>query len=152
LAPAVNDIALPYRRLAGFFLPWLDGAPAPLAKAMTAPFHGFPEGVFWDTFCYAGWAPWLAVVLLACLAWSTRRDRRILRPARFVAALGVVGLLLALPPVRAITMYIPATLLRSPARLVYLSEFALAMALGAAVHVLDRLNLPARAAGAIVTI
>ena len=48
--------------------------------------------------------------------------------------LGMSGILLSLPLVHQATSLIPGTFLRSPARLIYLTEFALAVALGMGVH------------------
>jgi hypothetical protein len=142
LAPAANDIAMPYRRLAGFFSPWLDGAAPPLARARDDPFRGFPStAYFWDTFGYAGWAPWIAVAALIVLL-VVSKGRRPPRPGRvglFLAGLGAAGVLLSLPLAQPATeRLLPGTFLRSPARLIYLTEFALAMGLGAGIDALLR--------------
>src|SRR6185436_19771279 len=118
LDPAANDVALPVARLAGYFFPWLHGAPWPLARAAEDPFGPWPRDVFWDTVCYVGWAPWLS--LAAVVALAVMKKRPIVGPERFVLILGAVGLVLALP-------HLPVTFLRSPARLLYFTELALAV-------------------------
>jgi hypothetical protein len=97
LAAAANDLAMPYRRLAGFFLPWLDGAAPPLVRSGTNPFHGYEStAYFWDTFCYTGWAPWIAaVVLLATTLIAPRVRRHLTKAGVFIAALGVAGIVLS---------------------------------------------------------
>jgi hypothetical protein len=153
LAAPENDLAMPYRRLLAFFLPWLDGAPRPLRRWETDPFQGYAlPAHFWDTVCYAGWMPWLAVVLMAVLL-VLKRVRLQSRAAIFVILLGAAGVVLSMPFVQRITSLVPATLLRSPARLIYLTEFSLAIALGAAIHLImtSPLNRSARwAAPAVV--
>jgi hypothetical protein len=52
----------------------------------------------------------------------------------FVALLGIAGVVLSLPIVHQATSLIPGTILRSPARIIYLTEFALAIALGTGFH------------------
>lgn len=131
---AGNDLALPYRRLLGFFLPWLDGAAMPLPRANTRLFTYPDAAIFWDTFCYAGWTPWIAVLFLAVVL--IRKRVRLAGVALFLLALGVAGIVLALPIVQQISSFIPGTLLRSPARLLYFTEFALAMGLAGAVHMM----------------
>ena len=135
LAPPFNDLAMPPARLATFFLPWRDGVPPLLDPAGLNQFHGYPSLVyFWDTVCYAGLLPWIAVVLLLCFAARSRRDRSTMKIALFVSMLGVTGVVLSLPVTHQVLSLIPGTILRSPARAIYLTEFALAVALGAGLH------------------
>jgi hypothetical protein len=138
-----NDLAMPYRRLLGFFAPWLDGAAPPLQRYFTHPFSNYPNNAyFWDTVCFAGWLPWvgLLALLVLCIIPATRR--RLTRPAIFLIFIGVAGLVLSLPEVQHITAQLKGTYLRSPARLLYLTEFALAMALAGAVQAALRTRLP----------
>ncbi|HVT90589.1 MAG TPA: YfhO family protein [Tepidisphaeraceae bacterium] len=143
LAPADNDLAMPLERLAGFFLPWLDGAAPPLDLAATNRFHGYPSAAyFWDTFVYAGWIPWLAALCLLQLVLFRRVNPRSNKAATFVLLLGVLGLLLSSQPAQNVTSFLPGTFLRSPARLLYLTEFALALALAKVVDLSIRDGLP----------
>ena len=136
LAPPPNDLSMPYGRLAAFFFPWRDGAPAPLGQAALNAFHGYPiPAYFWDTVCYAGLLPWIALVALCCFGAGANRNRNEIQIALFTVAIGLIGILLSLPFMHEATARIPGTILRSPARLIYLTEFALAMALGAGVHI-----------------
>jgi hypothetical protein len=138
LSAANNDLALPYARLLGFFFPWADGVPPPLKEAAANMFHGYPRGdYFWDTFCYIGWMPWLAMVLI--LFWNNPGATKLpVSVRRFLIAIGILGIVLALPFVQAITSQMPGTMLRSPARLLYLTEFALAIVMGAAIDRIAR--------------
>ena len=57
LAPAANDITMPYGRLAALFLPWRDGMPPLVDDTPGNGFHGYPNlAYFWDTVCYVGLA------------------------------------------------------------------------------------------------
>ena len=135
LAPAANDLAMPYGRLAAFFLPWRDGVPPLLDNNPDSAFRGYPHLVyFWDTVCYIGILPWIAVLLL--LVFFARRKSNAYegKIAIFVAILGVAGIVLSLPIMQQAAAFIPGTIFRSPARLIYLTEFALAIALGAGIH------------------
>lgn len=141
LAPAKNDLALPVERLPALLLPWIDGAAAPLTRSVDAPFTGAGAAVFWDTNGYAGMAPWLALAALAAIALRRGRSAspHASRPVLFLVALGLAALVLALPWLQQLTARLSVTLLRSPARLLYLTGFALALAFGFAVHwLLDR--------------
>lgn len=145
IAKAVNDIALPYRRLfTSFFTPWSDGWPADLGRsAPHVPFTDYP-GVwfFWDTVNYVGYAPWLALLGLAAIATRRlvlRRQTRTTHPATpFLIAMGIVAMALALPWFQSVTAQLPGTIVRAPCRLTYLVTFALALATGAAVHAAQR--------------
>ncbi len=131
-----NDIVLSFSRLAAMLFPWRDGAPSQVARPSgVGDFHGYPHtGYFWDTVNYVGWAPLLALVLLGAIAIRTRR--RPSQPAIFIAVMGVLALLLALPVAQAILPSVSFTILRSPSRWMYLTTFALSIGLGAAVHAL----------------
>lgn len=126
LAPPSNDLAMPYGRLLAFFFPWRDGAPPRL--------RGYPDEVFWDTVSYIGLLPWIAALLLVCFAALLKVEKPARRIALFMLALGLAGIGLALPFVHHGMFSIPGTFLRSPARIIYLTEFVLAVALGAGMH------------------
>ena len=126
LDPPRNNVALPYARLAALVLPWRDGWPADVAPGR--PFALGDQGVFWDTVNYIGLMPLAAA---GWLAWRRRPGPPV--PWAFFAAVGGGALLLALPVVADLAARLPGTLLRSPARLLYLTGFALALAFGAAV-------------------
>ncbi len=152
LAAAQNDLVFPYERLLSLLAPWVDGWPSAVHRSPAEPFVGFPgTAYFWDTYAYVGVVPWLAVVI-GLLAWGlngwlngwlSRGLNRTKAPTgsrsrhstdhrlRFIAVLGVASLFLALPVVETLGEWIPGTYLRSPARLLYLTTFALCIALGA---------------------
>jgi hypothetical protein len=133
LDPADNDLALPWARLGALLLPWKDGWPAAVLRHPTEPFEGYPNmAYFWDTVGYVGLGPWAAAVALVGLVLARRA--RLGRRGAFFLAVGVGGLVLALPAARELTAFVPGTFLRSPARLLYLSTFALALAAGAGVE------------------
>lgn len=133
LAPAANDLAMPYGRLAAFFLPWRDGVPPLLDNNLDSMFHGYPNlAYFWDTVCYIGILPWFALLLLVFIVPPTRTAWRA-RIAIFIGMLGLTGILLSLPVAQQVTAFIPGTIFRSPARLIYFTEFALAIGLGAGI-------------------
>jgi hypothetical protein len=151
LQPADNDLALPYHRLLSFFRPWIDGAAGPLVQRGLPILHGYKgDFVFWDSVVYTGLGPWLALVLLLILCIKFKARSIAPRISGFLIAMGVAGLLLAMPFVQQLTSQVHATVLRSPERLIYLTEFALAIALAAAI---DKLTLitPRRLAFAIVS-
>lgn len=145
LDPSANDIAMPYRRLLGLVVPGIDGWPNGVRLAAAHPFTGFSHpGYFWDTFAYTGGLPLLAVVVLALMCIAQRRW-----PASrwlFLAGIGIVALLGALPLFEPLRRMIPVTIMRSPARLLYLCTFSLAVAFGCGVDAMLRLKgAPARA-------
>ena len=132
LAPAANDIPMPYGRLLALISPARDGWPEMLDPAGENPFHGYPNGAyFWDTSSYLGLVPLLAILLLFAYCFSNRRLPA--RPYAFVAALGIGAFVLSLPVAQPIFQLIPGTFLRSPARLFYVCTFSAAIALGGAV-------------------
>ena len=106
-----------------------------LDPAAANPFHGYPNtAYFWDTVCYTGLLPWLAVVLLLCFVPRPKLEIREINTFWFALILGVAGIVLSLPIVHQAMSLIPGTIFRSPSRLIYLTEFALAMALGIGMH------------------
>lgn len=135
LARAFNDLSMPYGRLAAFFFPWLDGAPPLLDHTGAKPFRGYPDMTyFWDTVVYTGVLPWIALVLICSYFFRCKLDRFAMKIAIFTATMGVLGILLAVPLVQQLTTLIPGTIFRSPARLIYLTVFALSLALGVGLH------------------
>jgi len=120
-----NDISLPYRRLVAYILPWKDGFPSPFGPTLSFAGYSNPA-FFWDTVCYVGWLPLLAVIFLLL------RDKSRSNPWPFFFALGSVALILALPAAQPFRSLIPGTIFRSPARQIYLTTFALALAFGGA--------------------
>ena len=135
LAVPHNDIALPYGRLAAFFFPWRDGAPRPLGRALENPFEGYPNwAYFWETVSYSGLLPWIAFILLCWFIARSKLRKQEEKLGIFVIVLAIMGIVLSLPFIHSTMSLIPATIFRSPARLIYLTEFSLAVALGTAVH------------------
>jgi hypothetical protein len=131
----INDIALPPWRIGALVLPWKDGWPQLVARQPARPFAG-PDHYFWDTVSYVGWLPLVAAGFL--LARALLRRRAAPPPWPFVAGLGLIAFLLALPPAKALLSLLPGTILRSPARLLYLTTFALALLVGALLDAVAR--------------
>jgi len=141
LAPPDNDVFMPWSRLLALIMPGIQGWASPMDLSDQHPFTGYPNASwFWDTASYIGLLPLIAVVGLAIRALVRGRlpDWR----WRFLAILGTVALLGALPVGTPILHLLPGTLLRSPARLLYLSTFCAAVALGAAVDAVRALRWP----------
>ena len=135
LAPPANDIAMPHGRLLALFLSGRDGFPEVMGIAGQKIFEGYPStAYFWDTASYIGWLPLIAVVVLFFRNAAKKRMPGL--PFTFLAVLGIGALLLSLPFALPVHRLVHGTLLRSPARLLYLSTFAASVALGCAV---DRL-------------
>jgi len=132
---AANDWPMPYERLLAFFLPWRDGWPQLVQHSPQRPLRLAAVTLFWDTVNYLGLLPWLALFGLA--AFHGLRRHRPERQAAFFALVGSLALVLSLPFWHAVMLHVPGTILRSPARLMYIVTFALALALGAG---LDRLQ------------
>jgi hypothetical protein len=134
MGPVLDDVVFPYWRLAAMVLPWRDGWPRDVLRPPSPVQLTDARIIFWETVCYVGILPLVAVL------WSAARcvlKRKM--PGRtwaFIALLGVGGMLLAFPPVHDAFARLPGTVMRSPARLLYLTGFALAFAFGAAI---DRL-------------
>jgi hypothetical protein len=126
---ASNDVTLPYHRLLALVAPGIDGWPAGVGPAAQHLFSGYSP-YFWDTFAYVGILPLVAaaILVLRCIA------RRRVPSSRwiFLAIVGIVALLGALPLLDPIRDALHITILRSPARLLYLCTFSLAAALGVA--------------------
>ncbi len=138
LAPAANDIAMPYGRLPAFFLPWRDGVPPLLDNQLAGAFSRYPSpAYFWDTVCYVGILPWIAAFFLLVFFSRSRADTDRRKIAVFVGLLGVGGILMSLPIIQQAAALIPGTIFRSPARLLYFVQFALAIALGGAIHLVQ---------------
>ena len=134
LAPASNDIPMPYGRLPALILPGFNGWPELVGMGDKNEFHGYPhDGYFWDTASYIGLLPLLVVILL--LIRSLVRKRLPEWRYAFLAEIGTGAFLLSLPVMEPLHRLIPGTFLRSPARLLYLSTFAVSVALGAGVDI-----------------
>ncbi len=135
----LNDIAMPYRRLLALVVPGIDGWPNGVPLSTGHPFAGYSHpGYFWDTFAYTGILPLAAVVILVWICLAQRRW-----PASrwlFLAAIGIVALLGALPVLEPLRRIIPVTIMRSPARLLYLCTFSLSAAFGCGVDAVLRWN------------
>ena len=132
LAPADNDIAMPYGRLLALIWPGRDGWPGILDLSGENLFHGYPNGAyFWDTVSYIGLLPLFAILLLVALGLTNKGLPA--APFAFLTALGMGAFILSLPLAEPIYRLIPGTFLRSPARLFYFCTFAAAVALGGAV-------------------
>jgi len=149
LAPAANDIAMPYGRLVAFFLPWRDGVPPLLDNNPGSAFRGYANlAYFWDTVCYIGIAPWVAGLLLLVAFARIKSDPNQRKITVFIGLLGLTGIVMSLPILQQAAAFIPGTIFRSPARLLYLTQFALAVALGGAIQLV--LATPARIARFVV--
>ncbi len=127
-----NDIGMAYGRLLALIVPGIHGWPEPVELAKAHPFNEYPDtAYFWDTASYVGILPLVAMAALfvACV-WQ----RRMPDPRwRFLGLLGIGAFLCALPLASPLLHSLPGTLLRSPARLLYLWTFCAAVALGVGV-------------------
>lgn len=136
LALADNDITMPYGRLLALVVPGIHGWPRPVELAENHLFTGYPNmAYFWDTASYVGILPLAAIaaLLIICTVdWIARRRKPDSR-WKFLAYLGTVAFLCSLPVASPLLHSLPGTLLRSPARLLYLSTFCVSVALGVAV-------------------
>ncbi|MEO8371611.1 MAG: YfhO family protein, partial [Candidatus Solibacter sp.] len=147
LARPDNDIAMPYARLLSLLWPAIDGWPDIMELHGQKAFDGYPtEAYFWDTCSYVGLIPVAAVLVLAMRSVAKRRPPAM--PWAFLALLGGGALVFSLPLTEPLRALIPGTLLRSPARLLYLSTFAAAVAFGYCVS--ELLRSSARSRHAIV--
>jgi hypothetical protein len=150
LAPATNDIAMPYGRLLALLRPGIDGWPDVTSAGEKNPFHGYPhDGYFWDTASYLGLLPLAAILLL--LIWSLVKKRLPQWPWIFFVALGCGAFFFSLPVADPLRHIVPGTFLRSPARLLYLTTFCESVLLGFAVDTALR-ALQARWGLAVVTV
>jgi hypothetical protein len=147
-----NDIEMPYDRLLSMLSPWRNGAPdfvnRPSGVVDPQGLYGQQLAYFWDTVNYIGVLPLAAVVVL--LAFAVWRRRRPNRQTMFVIVAAAIALFLALPVARQVLPASPFIILRSPARLMYFVNFALALGLGAKVHLLLSIGARWRAAAAVV--
>jgi Bacterial membrane protein YfhO len=141
LDPSANDVSLPYHRLLALIAPGIDGWPLGVEGSTIHAFTRYPHvAYFWDTFAYVGLLPLAAVVALTIL--RIRQRRRPDQPFLFLAILGAAALICALPFLDPLRHMIPGTIFRSPARLLYLTTFALSIALGAGLDELRRIRAP----------
>jgi hypothetical protein len=148
LAPPDNDIVFPYRRILALFVPGIDGWPAGFGREI---FHGYPNGSYlFDTASYLGLAPILAAgaLLVVSLVRKRKPDARFL----FLAVVGVAAFLGALPLLSFVRHLTPGVILRSPARLFYLTTFSLAIALGAGVDAVLALKTRTKLAYAAIVV
>lgn len=149
-----NDIEMPYDRLLSMLSPWRNGAPdfvnRPSGVFDPQGLYGQQLAYFWDTVNYIGVLPLVAVlVLLVFAVWRRRRPNR---QTMFVIVAAAIALFLALPVARQVLPASPFIILRSPARLMYFVNFALALSLGAKVHLLLSIRARWRAVAAVVAI
>ena len=145
LAAPDNDVSMPYSRLLALIVPGIQGWAEPVVLAGKYPFTGYPNNAyFWDTASYVGILPLVAIaaLLIGCLVRKRIPDSRWI----FLSCLGVGALLGSLPLASPLLHLLPGTLLRSPARLLYLSTFGAAVALGAGVDAVRRARWPRPAA------
>ncbi len=142
LAAADNNIPFAYHRLGAFLFPWKDGWAPSVERLPLTPFAGPTLAYFWDTVCYVGWLPLVAGAFL--LVRLVRERRLPGAPWLFFLVVGAGALLLALPIGQYLGRDALGTLLRSPSRQLYLTTFALALALGVAVDIVTRSGVLAR--------
>jgi hypothetical protein len=140
LAPADNDVAMPYRRLLSLIVPGIDGYALPIQAGSGNLFRGYPNtAYFWDTVCYVGIVPLLSLAGLVVLCvWRKQLPRG---RWMFLAVLGTGAFLFALPVGQVVFHLLPGTLLRSSCRLFYLWTFCVAAALGASVDAVRGMRL-----------
>jgi hypothetical protein len=141
LAAPDNDIAMPYSRLPALLIPGIHGWAQPVELADHHPFTGYPNAAyFWDTASYIGILPLVAMaaLLIGCIVRKRMPNSR----WTFLACLGAGALLCSLPLASPLLHLFPGTLLRSPARLLYLSTFCAAVATGVAVDALRHARWP----------
>jgi hypothetical protein len=135
LNPPSNDVTFPYQRLLALIRPGIDGWPGSLDLASATDFHGYPNDAwFWDTTSYVGLLPIAVIVWL--LLRMVARKRLPAWPWGFLAVLGTAGLFFALPLGDLLHRVVPVAVLRSPARLLYLSTFPAAVAFGVGIDLL----------------
>ncbi len=141
LAAPDNDIAMPWGRVLALIVPGIQGWAEPVELADKNPFTGYPNNsYFWDTASYIGILPLVAIVALLVLCIVRKRMPE--WPWRFLAVLGVCAFICSLPVASPLLHALPGTFLRSPARLLYLSTFAAAVAMGACCDAIREIRWP----------
>ncbi len=143
LAAPDNDVVMPWGRLLALIVPGIQGWAGPVALSDDNPFTGYPNNsYFWDTASYIGILPLLAIagLLIVCVMRKLTPDWRF----RYLAWLGAGAFVLSLPLAEPLLHMLPGTLLRSPARMLYLSTFCSAVALGAGVDAVRGIEWPRR--------
>ena len=139
LAAPDNDVVMPYSRLLALIVPGIHGWADPVDLADKQPFTGFPNAsYFWDTASYIGILPLVAIAGL--LIWCVVKKRKPEWRFRFLIWLGAGALVCSLPLATPFLHLLPGIFLRSPARMLYMSTFAAAVALGVGVDVARRLR------------
>lgn len=137
LAPTSNDVAMEYGRLRALILPGIDGWPEFLHRQKI--FSGYPNNAyFWDTASYIGLLPLFALLFLLVRALAGKRGPS--RPFLFLTLMGTLAFVLSLPAAEPLHHFVHGTLFRSPARLLYLCTFCVAVALGAAIAIFQRIR------------
>jgi hypothetical protein len=133
-----TDIIYPYGRLGAWLWPWKDGWPKDvLPLDGGTPFHGFPnDQYFYETVTYMSWLPLIVVVFLVVRLLVRRQLPS--RAGAVLAVAGVVAVVTALPWAHSQSGVSWFTFLRSPSRQMYVTTFALAVALGMATDVILR--------------
>jgi hypothetical protein len=129
LAAPENDIAMPYGRLLALIVPGIDGWAYPVTLADRHEFSGYPNyAYFWDTAAYIGILPLVAIAGLGIRCAMERRMPEF--RWTFLALLSLAAFLCALPFASPLLHALPGTILRSPARLLYIPTFGAAVAVG----------------------
>ena len=135
LAAPNNDIAMTFRRVLALVVPGIDGYAIPVKLSQEQPFTGYPTSAwFWDTASYMGILPLVAIAALVILCILRRQIPG--QPWKYLALVGAGAFFLSLTVAQPLHHLLPGTMLRSPARLLYLSTFCAAVALGAATDAL----------------
>jgi len=135
LAAPDNDVVMPYSRLVALIVPGIQGWADPVTLSDKNPFTGYPNSsYFWDTASYIGILPLVAMAALpiVCIVRKRVPEWR----WRFLVCLGVGAFLCSLPLAGPLLHLLPGTMLRSPARMLYMSTFCAAVALGTGVDAL----------------
>src|SRR5260370_267391 len=109
LAPADNDIVMPYSRLLALIAPGVHGWVDSVSLSEKHQFSGYPnDAYFWDTTVYVGLLPLATILLL--LIGIVARKRIPAWPWSFLTAIGVGALILALPVTNFLPSMTPGTL------------------------------------------
>lgn len=131
----INDISYPWSRMLSFVLPWHDGWPPVILKFPKQPFGGYPsDAYFWDTFNYVGWAP-LVAILVVSVNWVFTEDRK--GPWMFFLIVGLFALLTSTTTAVQLLKASHGILIRSAARQLYVTVFALSLLMGYFVDLLQ---------------